>query len=205
MELLDDLIGGLVQPLLHADLWLLLQVGGVGRARLSLHLGVFRQLQLLKALKLWDPTYTNTHFTITSHICVWTVDPCAGLALLVFRISNIWNLKQQTVNAGIFHWYLTYPANRQTNQELGQSKYTDKRKLLLGLVDTQEVQLLHHCSRYQGLEEIKWHIKWSGDLWFCHCNRRDCPPIFIQCVCLWGNGIWRQAQEHEQEKSDREA
>lgn len=70
MELLDDLIGGLVQPLLHADLWLLLQVGGVGRARLSLHLGVFRQLQLLKALKLWDPTYINTHFTITSHICI---------------------------------------------------------------------------------------------------------------------------------------
>lgn len=56
MKLLQDLIGGLVLPLLHTDLRLLLQVRGVGRARLPLHLRVLRQLQLLKALKLWDPS-----------------------------------------------------------------------------------------------------------------------------------------------------
>lgn len=61
MELLDDLIGGLGQPLLHADLRLLLQVRGIGRTHLPLHLGVFRQLQLFKALKLCDPMNTRTH------------------------------------------------------------------------------------------------------------------------------------------------
>lgn len=61
MELLNDLIGGLVLPLLHIDLRLLLQVGDVGRACLSLHLGVLRQLQLLKAFKLWDPVLTHRY------------------------------------------------------------------------------------------------------------------------------------------------
>lgn len=60
MELLNDLIGGLVLPLLHINLRLLLQVGDVGRACLSFHLGVLRQLQLLKAFKLWDPVHTHT-------------------------------------------------------------------------------------------------------------------------------------------------
>lgn len=59
MELLNDLIGGLVLPLLHIDLRLLLEVGGVWRACLSFHLGVLRQLQLLKAFKLWDPVLTH--------------------------------------------------------------------------------------------------------------------------------------------------
>lgn len=61
MELLNDLIGGLVLPLLHIDLRLLLQVGDVGRACLSFHLGVLRQLQLLKAFKLWDPVHTHRY------------------------------------------------------------------------------------------------------------------------------------------------
>lgn len=55
VKLLDDLLGGFVEPLFLADLWLLLQVRGVGRTRLSLHFGVFWQFQLFKALKLWDP------------------------------------------------------------------------------------------------------------------------------------------------------
>lgn len=54
MKLLQDLMGGFVLPLLHSDLRLLLQVRGVGRAGLSLHLRVLRQLQLLKAFKLRD-------------------------------------------------------------------------------------------------------------------------------------------------------
>lgn len=70
MELLDNLRGGLVQPLLHADLRLLLQVCGVGRARLSLHLGVFRQLQLLEALKLWDPMHTRAQKGVLRVPCV---------------------------------------------------------------------------------------------------------------------------------------
>lgn len=49
-----------MQPLVHTNFWLLLQVGDVGRTRLSLHLRVLRQLQLLKALKLRDPVYENT-------------------------------------------------------------------------------------------------------------------------------------------------
>lgn len=73
MELLDDLVGGLVQPLLHADLRLLLQAGGVGRAGLPLHLGVFGQLQLLEALKLWNPAGRDVsqhfHFDIFS-LCI---------------------------------------------------------------------------------------------------------------------------------------
>lgn len=64
MELLDDLMGGFVQPLLHTDLRLLLQVHGIGCTRLSLYFGVLRQLQLFKALKLCDPI--NTHmYTLT--------------------------------------------------------------------------------------------------------------------------------------------
>lgn len=55
VELLDDLVGGFVEPLLLADLRLLLQVWDVGRARLSLHFGVFGKLQLFKALELRDP------------------------------------------------------------------------------------------------------------------------------------------------------
>lgn len=55
VELLDDLVGGFMEPLLLIDLRLLLQVWDVGRARLSLHFGVFRQLQLFKALELRDP------------------------------------------------------------------------------------------------------------------------------------------------------
>lgn len=67
MELLNDLIGGLVLPLLHIDLGLLLQVGGIWRACLSFHLGVLRQLQLLKAFKLWDPVHTHTHTQIQTN------------------------------------------------------------------------------------------------------------------------------------------
>ena len=33
-----------------------------------------------------------------------------------------------------------------------QIKHKDERKFLLCLVNTQEVQLLHHCSRNQGLK-----------------------------------------------------
>lgn len=67
MELLNDLIGGLVLPLLHINLRLLLQVGDVGRACLSFHLGVLRQLQLLKAFKLWDPVHTHTQIQIQTN------------------------------------------------------------------------------------------------------------------------------------------
>lgn len=70
MELLNDLIGGLVLPLLHIDLRLLLQVGDVGRACLSFHLGVLRQLQLLKAFKLWDPVHTHTQIQTNYIFCV---------------------------------------------------------------------------------------------------------------------------------------
>ena len=55
IELLEDLRGGLVLPFGHVYLRLLLQVRGVGRAHLTLHLGVLGQLQLLEALELWEP------------------------------------------------------------------------------------------------------------------------------------------------------
>lgn len=55
VELLDDLLSGFMEPLFLTDLWLLLQVRGIGRTHLSLHFGVFRQFQLFKTLKLWDP------------------------------------------------------------------------------------------------------------------------------------------------------
>lgn len=61
VEFLQDLGGGFVLPLVHVDLGLLFEVRGVRRARLTLHLRVLGQLQLLEALKLRDPEEeTNT-------------------------------------------------------------------------------------------------------------------------------------------------
>lgn len=48
-----------MQPFLDVDLRLLLQVRGVRRAGLTLHLRMLGQLQLLEALKLWDPNQRN--------------------------------------------------------------------------------------------------------------------------------------------------
>lgn len=45
-----------MEPFLDVDLGLLLQVRGVRRAGLTLHLRVLGQLQLLEALELWDST-----------------------------------------------------------------------------------------------------------------------------------------------------
>lgn len=81
---MDDLVGGLQLPLVHVDLWLLLQVGDVGRAHLSLHLGVLRQLQLFKALKLWDPMHTHTHDN-----CLCKVDPQVDALNLIWNISQL--------------------------------------------------------------------------------------------------------------------
>lgn len=48
-----------MEPFLDVDLRLLLQVRGIWCAGLTLHLRVLGQLQLLKALKLRDPTQRN--------------------------------------------------------------------------------------------------------------------------------------------------
>lgn len=56
MEFLYNLKCWFMEPLLYVDLGLLFQVQSVWCAGLTLHLRMLGQLQLLKALELWDST-----------------------------------------------------------------------------------------------------------------------------------------------------
>lgn len=127
--------------------------------------------------KLLNSEILCTHPDTLHYECYLYVDSRSGMQFLYclffpFAAFLGWSNEQIMLASFLYQntnqvsMSVILPCNicdRGKRTDLSQIKHKDLRMFLLCFVNTQEVQLLHHCSRYQGLKGW-WEEETFNDL-----------------------------------------